>query len=430
MYLWLKIRWPREYQIKARIGKALQNKWCNDHQQCLNDKCKQCMENSKHTCRKLAVLIEIAKDHCKYLRQFTNEQESKSNTNTTEKKYDDNDELKYNLDELNTVNTDSSSSTRSSSSSSYSNLDTRDRTIYGIGVYKNGLIDIFNIIDCKWYKAKIIDFIKEDETIICKLLFDQTQQAIHYGKQWWRVAKYASKSAQNNGEVFSDKNRSRLIAGILSIKSNLKNDYIQKYVEITFPNKCIYCYDNRNKNKCKWKIYSNEIKMISENKDDPLSFTLDISTLKANNDNDNNDTKTMYFKCSSLHDFINWMCVVRYVHKYNTEEDKIYDGIIYKKGQHLSASYKRRYFVLRHDGNLYYCDIDDKLKPQNHKKIDLNDTDRITISDDEKYYLFNIVQPNRTWELSVKTKTARKKWVKLIKQQCAKWKRKVVICVV
>ena len=73
------------------------------------------------------------------------------------------------------------------------------------------------------------------------------------------------------------------------------------------------------------------------------------------------------------------MWIVRYLHKYSKIDDKrqdipksldkIHDGIIYNKGQRFSASCKRRYFILRSDGNLYCCKIEDKLEPQKHRKM-------------------------------------------------------------
>ena len=87
---------------------------------------------------------------------------------------------------------------------------------------------------------------------------------------------------------------------------------------------------------------------------------------------------------------------------------------------------KEIYFILRDNNYLYHYNIKDKLQCSENKKIDLMDIERISVIDDgSKQCKFEIETSNRTWVLKVGTNDERKKWVKLIEQQCRKLIHKV-----
>ena len=334
-----------------------------------------------------------------------------------------------------------SSNSNCSLSSSFSVLQARDKTIHGISLYKHAMIDIFSLIDCKWHNVKITEISREDKTIQYDGIFDKgIKGAIHYIRFWWKIAKYKSKDTKNNDGYYQNVNtlcaikyrtqnvfkQNVMIFGYLEIKRCLDGKYRQKYLEIKNQSQFIVCQNHQRSYKHIFKLDLTQITKISSNPSglDNLSFS--ISTSKVNN----NDIETFYFKCKSFTDFIDWISVLHYLHKYPPVQkkeynEKIFDGMIEKKGEH-NKLYKKRYFVLRNE-HLWYSNIEEIYELDKHKKIDLNHVKKICIIDDidNKYYRFDIIQPHRKWELRVKSKQERKKWKYYIEGQCNKLQEKV-----
>ena len=316
-------------------------------------------------------------------------------------------------------------------------LQARDKTINGISLYKHALIDIFSLIDCKWHNVKITEISKTDKTIQYQGIFNNDiKGAIYYTRYWWQIAKYKSKDVGDEtiNTLFALKHTKQnmykhnvLIFGYLETKRRSNGEYIKKYFEIKDHSQYMFCYNNQSKNKYIFKLDLIKITRISIDPigSDHLSFSVSTSKL-----NSNDDIKTVYFKCRSFNDLVDWVSILQYFHKYPPDQDKeynqiIFQGIIEKKGQH-NKSWKKRYFVLRNE-HLWYSNIEDKYELNKHKKIDLNDVIKICIIDDNdlKHYKFHIIQRQKKFSLRVKTKEERKKWKYFIEQQCNKLQHEV-----
>ena len=359
-----------------------------------------------------------------------------------EQKYDD---AISNVTHSKSTQSNSNSGLSDSSSSLYTFLQTRDATINGIALYKHAVIDIFSLFDCQWHNVKVTEIRKECKTIQYEGIFNEDiKGAIHYKRHWWKIAKYKSKDIDNNynddnndkaiNTLFAIKYRTKnvrrqnvVIFGYLEIKWSLNGHYVRKYFEIKKQRECIFCYNNQSKNGRIFILNLTKITKISINPNglDHLSFS--ISESKVNS----NGIMTRYFKCTSFDDFVDWISVLHYFHKYPPQKNEkyhqiIFDGIVEKRGIY-NKLYKKRYFALK-DEHLWYSSIEDKYHLHKHKKIDLIDVKKICIIDDvDKDYKFHIIQPQRTWELRVESKDERTKWIHFIEQQSNKLKQ-VFIC--
>ena len=282
--------------IKSQISDALKNKCCQNHV-CDNDdqECKECVSNKKNdNCRKLLSMIEISKHYLKYLDQ----QKKMANV---EGKHND-------LCESKEIDHDLS-----------------DKTINGVVIVLNDFVDMFNTMDCKWYKAKIIYLSKVDKILKCQLIFEnkQEEQAIHYGREWWKIAKYRTKTNINNDDMPNTLSMTKyfqnnvdkkdiIISGYIKVKKESNKEYEEKYFEIKEQSQYLCCYDNhKNQQECVDQIDLTKTNITlsrnSDTKDEyPLSFKMIKSETKSN------DTEVIYFKCLSMDDYVDWVSVLQY----------------------------------------------------------------------------------------------------------------------